>query len=55
MTEKVYTAPTLDSLSLRATSDGPMHPVPSSGSGSGAGGDVNIGIHIGIGLPGLGS
>lgn len=50
---KAYVAPTLDSLSLHATSD-ELQPVgPPTHEGSGLGVYFNIGVDLG--LPGLGS
>lgn len=50
---KAYAAPTLDTLSLQATSDElrPVGPPHTQGDGIG----VHVGVGINLGLPGLGS
>jgi hypothetical protein len=53
VSDKAYAAPTLDALSLQATSD-ELQPVgPSHTTGDG----IGVGVHVGVnlGLPGLGS
>lgn len=53
MTTTAYTAPTLDSLSIHATSDELRPDGPPHTEGDGV--SVGVGIGIDIGLPGLGS
>jgi hypothetical protein len=53
VSDKAYAAPTLDALSLQATSDElqPVGPPHTEGDGVG----IHFGVGINLGLPGLGS